>query len=409
MEAAKGGRSGGFVYLDHASSTPIDGRVASLVRKTEAVFANPSALHREGVRAKKVVEESRMRVARVLSASADEIIFTSGGTESANAAIFGIARASASLVKNPHVVISSMEHSAVSAAAQALEREGFSLSVVPATEEGFIDLKSLEKAIRKNTVLVSVMYANNEVGIVQPIGEIMKIIRRARRHSGSRFPFFHTDASQAAGLMPLSVSALGVDAMTLDSGKFYGPKGCGALFLKRGVPFAPLIVGGGQEGGRRAGTENASSIAGFALALEIAEGMREKEIKRLGALDDFFTASVSKAFPRAFLNAKADPLHLAGKGRQRRERIPGNINICFPGLDSEHAVIVLDSLGAAVSSASSCKNLAHGDLSDEEDPCRLSSLRFSFGRSTSKKDLQKTIEALKIAVPMATHKKFSMS
>lgn len=378
------------IFMDFASSTPIDERVVRAMRPfSSSLFANPSAIYKEGVLAKKALAQSRESVARSLSAHADEIVFTASGTESVNLAILGSYRALSKKHKKPHIISSSLEHPAVIESLRVLKNEGCDVTLLSADSEGRISPTDLRDALREETILVTVMYANNEIGTIEPIKELAKEIRRFKKNNkkNSQLPYFHTDASQAAGYCDLNVAGLGVDLMTLDASKIYGPKGVGALFAKRGVALSPVIVGGGQEGGLRSGTENISGIVGFAKALELVEELKEKETKRTAQLRDYFIKSVLKKFKGAKLNGS------------QSERLPNNANFCFPALDAEFAVIKLDALGIMCSSGSSCRTLEENQNSHVlenigKGECASSSLRFSFGRTTTKRDLDTVLTAL---------------
>lgn len=379
------------IYLDHAATTPEDKRVVEVVRKASAeTYGNPSSLHQEGVLARKVLETGRKSIADILCVRRDEIVFTSGGTESNNIAIFGA-------VNDPqkaHIIVSRIEHPSVLECVRELERRGAAVTYVPVDSDGLVSPKSVEDALRENTVLVSIMYANNEIGTIQPIAEIAKVIRRfreAKSHSSSVIchPLLHTDACQATNYLPMSVLKLGVDLMTFNASKIYGPKGVGALFVKQGVKLAPHIFGGGQERGLRSGTENVSAIAGFAEAMRVAEKMKEKESARLVKLRDFFIHEILTKIPDTVLNGSA------------AERLPNNVNISFLGMDAEEIVIGLDARGIAVSTGSACANIAgegkvsHVVLALDGDRIRaMGSVRFTLGRGTKKGDIEHTVKTL---------------
>ncbi|MBI5817293.1 MAG: cysteine desulfurase [Candidatus Yonathbacteria bacterium] len=378
------------VYLDHAAATPLDPRVFAAMKPfMTKEFGNPGALYREGVVAKNAVLLARKKVAQILFAHPDEIIFTGSGTESNNLAIEGVVKNAREkhCGKNPHIITSAIEHPSVLSVCQALERRGIAVSYIGVDGNGIIKLDELKKAFRKETMLVSVMYANNEIGTVEPIREIAKIIRMWRKQHNTSFPYFHADACQAANYLPLHIERLGVDLLTLNGSKIYGPKGVGTLFVRRGVSLSPIMYGGGQERGLRPGTENIAGIVGFAEALLIAEKMKEKESKRLTALRDYFVSSVLKKIPGALLNGDVV------------RRLPNNINISIPGIESEHIIIELDAHGVAASARSACKSM------DEEGSHVImalgrntvgteSGVRFTLGRSTTKKDVDYAVRVL---------------
>ncbi|MFA5831598.1 MAG: cysteine desulfurase family protein [Candidatus Paceibacterota bacterium] len=376
------------IYLDHAATTPIDSRVLSAMQKTaKEIFGNPSSIHKEGVEAKKVISEARKDIAARIGANPDEIIFTGGGTESNNLAIFGAANIldiRCPEYKRKHIIVSSIEHPSVLLCARELEKRGAEVTFLSVGNNGIVFAKSVAEAIRENTVLVSVMYANNEIGTIQPIAEIAKVIRHAKHK-----PLFHTDACQATNYLDMNVLRLGVDLMTFNASKMYGPKGVGALYVKRGVPLSPLVFGGGQEKGMRSGTENVSGIAGFAEAMKLAETMKEKESARLLKLRDFFIKEILKKMPNAVLNGSA------------KNRLPNNVNFSFPGLDGEELVIQLDARGIAASTGSACANIAHdGKVSHvlkaigADNDIARGGVRFTLGRGTTKEDMKRTAKEL---------------
>lgn len=373
------------IYLDHASSTPLDLEVSkkifSLLKND---FGNPSAIHSEGVRAHSLLESAREQTARALDCHSDEIIFTSGGTESDNLAIRGIVRATN--IVAPHIITTSIEHSASLETCRELQREGVRVTYLPVYENGIVRAEDVEKAITKDTILVNIMYANNEIGTIQPIREIAKVIRHARKNFGSVYPFLHTDACQAVNYLPLGIPQLGVDLMTLGSSKIYGPKGVGMLYVRRLVPFSPVFSGGNQEMNRRPGTENVPLIVGAAFALEKTVQMREAEHSRLRVLQEFLFSELKKRFPNFSING------------DEQERLPNNLNVSFPHIKSELLVIELDARGIAVSSKSACKSddpeESHVLAALGKNSGEVGSIRISMGRQTKKKDLIVLLEAL---------------
>jgi len=415
------------IYLDTAASTPVDSRVLkAMMPFLSKDFGNPSSLHKEGVEAQKVVEDARKNIAGVLGAHADEIVFTSGGTESDNLAILGVARGL--LVKNKiskpgHIITTSIEHRAVLEACEKLEREGWELTYLPVDKEGVVDLKALKEALRPDTVLVSVMYANNEIGTIEPIKEVAKILRHWRKNpllpeeglggGGSksqseldrttpagtppllsqeginmeRLPYFHIDACQAPRFLPLGVEQLGVDLMTINGSKIYGPKGTGVLFVKRNTFVEPIVYGGGQERGLRSGTEDVAGIVGLAKALEIAQVEREKESAELTALRDYFIEELKKISGVTINGSLID-------------RLPNNVNVTVDGQFGELMVLRLDAKGIACSTGSACsahhKDDSHviislGKTKTDAD----NTLRFTLGRDTTKKDIDYTVKVIK--------------
>lgn len=388
------------VYMDYASSTPLDRRVKRQIENYQSkYFANPSTLHKEGVAAKQILRDARRTVANILGAHSDEVIFTSGGTEGDNLAIFGLMRVLGNTRKYEklHIVTTNIEHSAVLQTCKALEEEGVEVTYVPIETDGIVDPKKIKQALKENTVLVSVMYANNEIGTIQPIREIAKVIRHHRKithyslptiNSKTAPPFLHTDAAQAINYLPVKVEKLGIDLLTFNGSKMYGPKGVGVLYKKRDVPLSPILHGGNQEFGLRPGTENVAAIVGLAGALKITEEMKEKESKRLTELRNYFIRRLQSEFPNVIINGSLE------------NRLPNNVNISIPGMESELLIIELDARGIAVSAKSACKS----DDPDESyviealrEKCDVEegSVRFSLGRQTTKKDIDYTLKSLK--------------
>ncbi|MEK7179858.1 MAG: cysteine desulfurase family protein [Patescibacteria group bacterium] len=373
------------IFLDYASTTPVLPEVLDAMKPFfKDHFANPSAIYKEGMDAKKAVGEARHEIAGLLGVRKEEIFFTGSGTESCNLAILGVVN-SYKGNRPPHIITSTIEHPAVAQALQAVEKMGGRVTYLEPTEEGIVSAEAVAEALTKDTILVSIMYANNEIGTVQPIKEIGKVIREYRNQETKEI-YFHTDASQAANYFSISPARLGVDLLTLDATKIYGPKGVGLLYIKDGVRIVPITYGGGQEGGLRSGTENVAGIVGMAKAFSIVQKDAEKESSRLTILRDYCIKNIKKSFPRATLNGGLD-------------RLPNNINFCFPGIDSEFAVLSLDAEGIAVSAASSCRTLAKNHSSYvieaiHKHGCSSSSLRFTLGRDTKKKDIDFLIHTL---------------
>jgi cysteine desulfurase len=284
------------IFLDHASSTPVASEVLESMKPfLEGNFANPSALYTEALVAKEAVSSAREKIADVLSAQPKEIIFTASGTEANNLALFGVCNAALQNKGSdfvPHVVTTNIEHPAILEVCKEIERRGGEVTYVPVGENGIVAVKDVTNAIQENTVLVSVMYANNEIGTVQPIVEIAKGIKNYRQKHATQYPYFHTDACQAVLYESLHVQKLGVDMMTCDGIKMYGPRGMGMLYLKSSVEIAPVQYGGGQERGLRSGTEHVAGIVGLATAFELAGKMREKEAQRLVEIRDYGIAEI---------------------------------------------------------------------------------------------------------------------
>ncbi|MDQ3015047.1 MAG: cysteine desulfurase [bacterium] len=394
------------IFLDYASTTPLDKRVLkSMLPFMADHFGNPSAIYKQGVEAKNVVKESRTTIARLLNIRPEEIVFTASGTEADNLAVLGVINAWKSdtkclidrhLVSDspfvPHIVTTNIEHPGILELCKHLEKNNVEVTYVPVEENGIVDPQKIKAAIKPNTVLVTVMLANNEIGTIQPIRDIARIVQEYKKTRTDKLniPYVHTDASQAANYEDLSFQNLGVDMMTLDASKIYGPKGVGLLAIKRMVSIEPIIYGGGQERGLRSGTENVPGIVGFAKALEIAQEMREQESLRLRELQNYFFDTVIKMSP------------LVSSNGDKEKRLPNNVNICIEGIDSEFAVIQLDTQGISCSSASSCMNLSEEPYSyvidalrENGKKCRGSSLRFTFGRATKKKEIDLTLAVIK--------------
>ena len=396
------------VYLDHAATTPVDPHVEEAMRPFWGEhFGNAGGLYEEGRRAKEALGQARIKIAKLIGARPDEIIFTSGGTESDNLAVFGVAGAALpgkksdffgvlksdfedSKASKPHIITAKFEHHAVLHPCQELEKLGFSARGGPAFgwdvtylevgEDGIVSPENVKRFLRPETVLVSIMYANNEIGTIQPVAEIGKIIHNHKLETKNDKLVFHTDACQSAGYLDLNVNYLGVDLMTVNGSKIYGPKGVGFLYVRRGVKISPQILGGVQEMGLRAGTEPVALNVGLASAFEIAQGEKEKESARLTVLRDYFIGGLEKKIPKAVLNGH--PI----------KRLPNNINISIPGANGEEMVVRLDANGIACSTGSACTSessesshviLALGRSKKLAD----SSLRLTMGRSTTKGDL----------------------
>lgn len=322
------------VYADQAATTALgDAAWKAMEPWLRTEFGNPSALYEEGRRARDCVEAAREKTARLLGAEPREIYFTSGGTEADNWAVYAAARQGAQTGKR-HLILSAFEHHAVLNPMKALEKEGFELTLLPVHENGIVRADELEKAIRPDTALVSVMFVNNEVGTVQPIAELGKVCRE-------RGVLFHTDAVQAAGHLPIDLRLLSVDLLSLSAHKFHGPRGIGALYIRNGVFLENLIRGGGQERGKRAGTENTAAAAGLAAALE--DSLLNRPAK------DAYTAALRETVQKALLCVSGSSLN-----GEESKRLSGNLNVSFQGVEAEALLIYLDMKGIAVSSGAAC-------------------------------------------------------
>ena len=381
------------IYLDYASVTPIDKEVSKeMFRVSQKYISNPSSVYKEGVEAHNFLEFCRKRFADKLEVHSDEIVFTSGGTESNSLAIKGVIVRYLKEQKNikPHIISSTIEHPSIRELLFSLEKTGeIELSLISPNEDGIILPEEIAKELKPNTVLVSVMYANNEIGTIMPLSEIAKKLREYKKEQGRTefdMPFLHSDASQAVAYLSVRIPSLHADLMTLDGGKIYGPRGTGALFIKRIVPFESITNGGSQEDGRRSGTENLPSIAGLTLALENVEKDKLKEFDRVEVLRDLLLVYLKSS------NIK-DAFTINGS-MAKGQRLPNNLNICFPGIDSEFLVLTLDAMGICVSSVTSCRTLTEDSYSYvvkeiAGDDCSRSSLRISLGKYTSKSDVLK--------------------
>ncbi|MBX4215452.1 cysteine desulfurase [Candidatus Parcubacteria bacterium] len=378
------------IYLDHASATPLDAGVGKAMEPYFAKeFGNPSAIYKEGLMAKRALEGARKGIANVLKCRAEEIYFTNGATESLNLAISGAVQAWKAKNKGvPEVIVSAIEHEAVLGAVRALEQWGVKVIYVKPNKEGMISVRDVEKHFNKNTALVSVMYANNEIGTIQPIKEIGRAIKLWKlKQKSDVYPLFHTDACQAGNYLPLDVNSLGVQLLTLNAAKLYGPKGIAILYMKRNTPLAPLLHGGGQERGFRPGTENVPLIVGMAASLVKAQNLKDKESKRLILVRDYFIKGLL-ALGDIELNGSA------------KNRLPNNVNVRIEGIDNEFFVIELDAAGVAASTKSACKEgsdeashviLAIGKSAREANE----SVRLTLGRSTTKKEIDYTLHTIK--------------
>lgn len=375
------------IFLDYAGSTPVGISVQKEVQKYQKYFANPSGLYKESIKAKEFLEYFRTRVAKVLNVTKNEIIFTSGATEGNNLALLGVFEAHRKDNFIPHFITTEIEHSSTLEVFKEIQRRGGEVTILKVSGDGLLSLKAIEESFKNNTVLVSIGNANSEVGTIQNVSEIGDLIKKWNSVSNNKI-IFHVDGSGGGVYLPYDVARMGVHLFTLDGSKIYGPKGVGCIFIKSGIQIKPIIFGGGQERGLRSGTENISSIAGFALALEIANSNRDKEVKRLKGIRDYAIEKILGTFPNVTLNGSI------------KHRLPNNINVCFKGLDAEFATIQLDILGFSVSYSSSCLTLKD-DLSSYviralgKDDCSKSSLRFTLGRDTKKSDIDKLVLALK--------------
>ncbi len=367
------------VYLDNAATTPILPKVLeAMLPYFKDAYGNPQSLHNWGDEAREAIEDARGRVADLIGAQTEEIIFTSSGTESNNFAIKGLAMAQQS--KGKHIVVSAIEHFSVLHSARTLEKWGFELTLIPVDRYGLVDPDEVARSLRKDTVLVSIMHANGEVGTIQPIKKIAELVKEAGA-------IFHTDAVAAAGNIPLDVRELRVDALSLAGNQFYGPKGVGALWLKKGTRIIPFLDGGVQEGGRRSGTENVPAIVGLGKAAELAKAEMESRMNRLSALRDRLIAG---------LLSRIEHVILTGHPTQR---LPGNASFCIEFIEGEAMLLLLSSKGVAASSGSACTSRAlkaSHVLTAMRIPPEIAqgSLLFSFGLENTEEDVDYVLEVL---------------
>ena len=375
----------GSVYLDHAASTPLDRRVLEAMLghlRGVSVGGNPSSLHAPGAAARDAVEEARASVAGLVGARPAEIFFTSGGTESDNLAVLGLAAANP---EKKHVVVSAVEHAAVRASAEHLESRGYEVTRLGVDADGRVSAGQLSDALRPDTALVAVMSANNEVGTVQPVEELAEVCRE-------RGVPFHVDAVQAAGRLPIDVSRVPVSTLALSSHKLYGPQGVGALYVREGVKVSPVLFGGGQEGGLRSGTENVAGIAGFGAAARLAVKEMDERVKHEEGLREHLLAGVL-SLPGVRLNG------------HRTERLSNNVHLSVDGVEAESLVLFVDAMGYAVGSGSACASstaghkaspvlLAMGRGEDEA----FSAVRISVGKDSTREEVEGFLGAFSTAV-----------
>ena len=368
----------GIIYMDHAGTTSLDPRVLeAMMPYFSEQFGNPSSIHTIGQDAKQALDDARERVAGILGCRMSEVVFTSGGTESDNAAIKG--SVTALQETGNHIITSCIEHHAVLHTCQHLENLGFEVTYLPVDSYGMVDPDAVARAITNRTIMVTIMYANNEIGTIEPVSEIARIVRE-RANAMERTIVMHTDAVQAAGFLPLGLRKLGVDMLSLSSHKFHGPRGAGVLCVRRGTPFLPQQMGGGQERERRSGTENIPGIVGTAAALEIAESERGQVSQHCLKLRDKIIRGIKEQIPGAHLNGHPT------------ERLPNNVNFSFEHVEGEPILLGLDMAGIAASSGSACSSgslepshvlLALGQSAD----LARGSLRLTLGRANTEEEI----------------------
>lgn len=372
-----------LLYLDHAAATPVDSQVLAAMQPYYVdQFYNPSALYGAARQVRAAVDAARAKVSGCLGARPAEIIFTAGGSEANNLAIHGVMRRNSGC----SMLVSSIEHDSVLGASAQ-----YACKLMPVTEQGIIEVTALPDLIDDDTVLISCMYANNEIGTIQPLREIAAVVsavRADRRTRGVSTPLYlHTDAAQAANYLDLQVSRLGVDLLSLNGGKIYGPKQTGTLYVRAGIELEPLVYGGGQERGLRSGTENVPGIIGFSCALELAATMRHSEAQRLQAVQRHFFAELASRLPEAVINGS------------QKHRLPNNLHITLPGTDNERLIFELDEVGIMAAAGSACS--ASSETPSHvlracglSDSVAQSSLRFTMGRSTSEADIDRLLTEL---------------
>ncbi|HMK32584.1 MAG TPA: cysteine desulfurase family protein [Nitrosopumilaceae archaeon] len=370
-----------MIYLDNAASTPVHEKVIEeMIPYFKEYYGNPSSIHKYGRLASIAVQNARKRIASLINAESNEILITSGGTESNNTALYGIAHSN----KGKHIITSSIEHDAILEPCKRLEEEGFQITYLPVDKYGLVNPQDVEREISPDTCLVSIMFANNEVGTIQPIAEIGKITQEKNI-------IFHTDAIQAVGKTPINVKELGIDLLSMSSHKINGPKGVGALYIRKDVKIDPLILGGGQENGLRSGTENVASIVGFGMACQLSKDNMKQNQERFRKLGMKLVSEVLKEIPYTRLNGHPE------------KRIPNNVHFTFLGVNGEDLIIKLDENKIAASTGSACsvkvQKASHVlramGFSHEQI---TGSLRLTIGITNTEEEITETIRILKKVV-----------
>jgi len=371
------------IYLDYAATTPVDPEVRkAMMPYLESCYGNPSSIHQAGQEALEGIETARRSVADLIHAAPDEIVFTSGGTESNNAVIKSACYTQRE--KGNHIITTAFEHNAVLAPCHFMEKNGFHVTFLPVGSDGLVDTEDVRKALTGKTILISIMHANNEIGTIQPLQEISRIARE-------RQILFHTDAVQTAGHIVLDVRDLNLDFLSLSAHKLYGPKGVGALFIREGVPFEPLLHGGGHEKGRRSSTHNVAGIAALGKASEIAKAGLSEELMHIAKLRNRLWQSLQLSIPGIHLNGSLE------------HRLPNNLNVSIEKVDGESLFMNLDMEGIAVSTGSACHS-ASGDVSHVLNALGLNpglargSLRITLGKYTTETDIKTVEEKLPVIV-----------
>lgn len=367
------------VYLDNSATTKMDERVLEeMLPYLKEDYGNASSLYSLGRKSKKAIEDSREKVATILNCRPDEIYFTSGGSESDNTAIKGIARANRK--KGNHIITSKIEHLAVLDTCKELEKEGFDVTYLDVDSKGKVNIEELKKAIRKDTILISIMYANNEIGTIQDISEIGRIARENN-------VYFHTDAVQAVGNLDIDVQAQNIDSLSLSGHKFYGPKGIGVLYVRKNVKFNKFIAGGHQERNKRAGTENVANIVGLSKALEISYNELKEHREKILYLRNYYEEKIKQNIDNIIING------------DEKNRLPGNSNISFIGVNGQDLLLNLDMIGICVSSGSACTSgsidASHVLIAlGVKEEVAKSSIRVSIGKYNTKEEIDYLVENL---------------
>ena len=389
------------IYLDHAATTPLDPRVLeAMLPYLHTFWGNPSSIYQEAREARKGLDGARRMVAEILGARPNEVIFTSGGTESDNSALRGVTRAARRRAQTQaearvarvaggrpagrHIITSDIEHHAILHTAEELEGEGFRVTYLPVDSTGLVDLGALERALDDETILVSIMYANNEVGTIEPIAEMARLVKARQPHA-----VFHTDAVQAVGALDINVDRLGVDALSIAAHKLYGPKGVGTLYLRTRTPFQPQQLGGSQEKNRRAGTENVAGAVGLATAMRLAYEEFSERNARVRALRDRLLTELPRLVPGTHITGPSDP----------EARLPNNFSCCFEHVEGEAVLLQLDLAGIAASSGSACTS---GSLEPSHvlkamgvpDDLARGSLRLTVGKDNTPEEIDRLLAVL---------------
>ncbi len=371
------------VYLDYSATTPVKDQVLQeMIPYFTEKFGNPSSLYDKGLESKDAVTHAREQVAELINAKPSEIFFTAGGTEADNWAVFGTAEKLKA--KGNHIITTKVEHHAMLHSCAALEKDGFEVTYLDIDKDGFVDLKQLEDSITDKTILISIMLVNNEIGTIQPIKEAAAI---AKRHK----VLFHTDAVQGLGNVPIDVRDMGVDMMSLSSHKIYGPKGVGALYIRKGVSIANYMYGGAQENRKRAGTENLPGIVGFGKAAELAKANFDNHVKHCSQLRDYLKDRIINEIPDTFVNGTMEHRH------------PGNLNVTFEYIEGEAILLLLNQFGISVSTGSACSSASLEPshvLSALGVPVEMihGTVRFTVGDFTTKEDIDYVVDNLKTVV-----------